>query len=98
MPDGGDYVFIYEDEAHESTMFGHIFGKEHHTDNDEVTQYWAPECYSTFSIPSSLREVSITENVTSIELGVFSNCFMLEMIEHDSVTEIAIGRSCIAQI
>ena len=73
--------------ANSSTLFGYIFGTGSYTGGTLTRQYYASTSYSTYYIPSSLRNVTVTGG--NILYGAFYNCSMLTSVSiPDNVTSI----------
>ena len=62
-----------------STLFGYIFGTNTFNGSIAIKQYYTQTLYATYSIPSSLKSVTITGG--AILYGAFYNCSGLTSIE-----------------
>ena len=65
--------------ASDSTLFGYIFGANTFNGSIAIRQYYTQTLYATYSIPSSLKSVTITGG--AILYGAFYNCSGLTCIE-----------------
>jgi len=70
-----------------ASHFGYIFGYAPGTSNNY--QYWDSEARYTYYIPSTLKNITLTDNVTDIGYKAFANCNSItSVVIPNSVTKI----------
>ncbi|MDD6980801.1 MAG: leucine-rich repeat protein, partial [Clostridia bacterium] len=69
--------------ASSSTLFGYIFGTSAYTGGTETKQYYSSSSYTTYYIPTTLREVTVTGG--QLLYGAFYGC--------SGLTSVTIGNS-----
>ncbi|MGI6710099.1 MAG: leucine-rich repeat protein [Bacilli bacterium] len=71
----------------EAGLFGYIFGTSPYTGGTSTAQYYGPDFYSVYYIPTSLTTVTITD-ITTVSYGAFYGCSNLtSIIIPSSITE-----------
>ena len=73
------FVGLTESASGIDSVFGAIFGSTSTYTSAEIRQYYNDESSSYYYIPSSLREVTLT-NCRTIPYGAFYNCYFLTKV------------------
>lgn len=81
-------ISSYSSSASSSTLFGYLFGSFSYTGGVKTTQYYSSSASTTYYIPSSLKEVTITRG--RLYYGAFYNCKNLVSVTiGDQVSQLA---------